>query len=246
MKKIALIPARYASTRFPYKLMQVFGGKTVIRHTYDNTVATGLFDAVMVVTDNELIFNDITEHGGMAMMSRDDHESGSDRIAEAAALLEADLILNVQGDEPFIDQTCLRLLLDAFQNEQVQVASVMKKIQDEAQIQNPNVVKVVVDLQWNSLLFSRSPIPFQRDRSDALPVYYEHIGIYAFRREALLRFPKMPMTPLEKSEKIECLRFLENGIPLKMVLTDFEGVKIDVPDDLPKAVAYWDSLQQHS
>lgn len=226
--------------------MLVFGGKTVIRHTYDNTVATGLFDAVMVVTDNELIFNDVTEHGGMAMMSRDDHESGSDRIAEAATLLEADLILNVQGDEPFIDRTCLSQLLDAFQDKQVQVASVMKKIQDEAQIQNPNIVKVVVDLHWNSLLFSRSPIPYPRDQADALPIYYEHIGIYAFRREALLQFPKMPMTPLEKAEKIECLRFLENGIPLKMVLTNFEGVKIDVPDDLAKAMAYWESLQQRT
>lgn len=244
MKKIALIPARYAATRFPAKLMQMLGDKTVIRHTYENTLATGLFDDVLVVTDHALIYDEIVSHGGKAMMSRQPYESGTDRIAEAATSLEADIILNVQGDEPFVKKTPLEQLLKAFEGEagaKVQVASLMKKLTDPQQIENPNVVKVVVSKTMDSLLFSRSVIPYQRDKGIP-PAYFEHIGVYAFRKEALLQFTRWEMTPLEAAEKIECLRFLENGIHLRMVLTDDTGVKIDTPSDLEKALNYLRSV----
>ena len=229
-----MIPARYAATRFPFKLMQILGDKPVIRHTYDNAVATGLFDDVIVVTDSEIIFNEITDNGGKAIMSISNHESGTDRIAEAVQSIETDIVLNVQGDEPFIDGELLGKLLNAFNDETVHVASVMKVFKDLSLVSNPNYVKVVVDKNMRSLLFSRSVIPYYREQS-LVPVYYEHIGVYAFRKEALLQFTKWEMTPLESLEKIECLRYLENGIPLKMILTEHAGVKIDVPEDLEKA-----------
>lgn len=237
MKQIAMIPARYAATRFPAKLMQQLGNKTVIRHTYDNTIATGLFDEVVVVTDSEIIFNEITQHGGKAVMSKRTHESGSDRIAEAAADMDVDIIVNVQGDEPFVKKAPLEKLLQVFQGEagaQVQVASLMQELKEEALIKDPNYVKVAVDRNMNALFFSRSVIPYPRDVA-AAKLYYEHIGVYAFRKNALLNFTSWPMTPLEAAEKIECLRYLEYGVPIKMVVTDYMGVEIDTPEDLAKA-----------
>lgn len=241
MKKIAMIPARYAATRFPFKLMQPLGNKTVIRHTYDNTQATGLFDQVFVVTDSEIIYNEIVNHNGNAMMSIRQHESGSDRIAEAVEHMDADIILNVQGDEPFIDKESLSRLLDEFEDSSVQVASVMKVMKDASLINNPNYVKVTVDKNLDSLLFSRSVIPYQREKSITVN-YYEHIGVYAFRKNALLQFTQWEPTPLELAEKIECLRYLENGIKLKMILTEHEAVKIDVPEDLERAERYLNNL----
>jgi 3-deoxy-manno-octulosonate cytidylyltransferase (CMP-KDO synthetase) len=244
MKIIAMIPARYAATRFPYKLMQPLGSKTVIRSTYDNTVATGLFDEVFVVTDHEIIFNEITSHGGKAIMSKAQHESGSDRIAEAVADMDVEIVLNVQGDEPFVNKDLLKKLLDVFANDsekKIKVASPVKRFKDLSLVANTNFVKVAVDKQMNSLLFSRSVIPYHRDEA-VTPIYYEHIGVYAFRKEALLQFTKWEMTPLEAAEKIECLRYLENGIRLRMVETEDAGVKIDVPEDLAKAEKYLQGL----
>ena len=240
MKVIAMIPARYAATRFPYKLMQPLGSKTVIRHTYDNTVATDLFDDVFVVTDHKIIFDEITTNGGKAIMSIREHESGSDRIAEAIADMDVDIVLNVQGDEPFVNAHMLQKLLDVFKDDpekKIKVASPVKKILNPAHAANHNIVKVVVDKHMNSLLFSRSIIPFYRDEN-IIPSYYEHVGVYAFRKEALLLFTVWEMTPLEKAEKIECLRYLEHGIQLRMIETEDAGVKIDMPEDLAKAEAY--------
>ena len=237
MKTIALIPARYAATRFPAKLMQMLGEKTVIRHTYENTVATLLFDEVIVVTDSEIIFNEIIQNGGYAIMSRQKHESGSDRIAEAAADIDADIIINVQGDEPFVKKELLQNLLSAFENDSkhtVHVASIMYQITDDDAITNPNHVKVVVDNNMNALLFSRSAIPFRRDKN-INPVYYKHIGIYAFRKNALMDFTHWKITPLEAIEKLEQLRYLENGVKIKMVLTRECPVSIDSPEDLENA-----------
>lgn len=240
MKKAALIPARYAATRFPAKLMQMLGSKTVIRHTYDNTVATGLFDEVIVATDSPVIYDEITSHGGKAVMSKKQHESGSDRIAEAVADMDVDIIVNVQGDEPFVKREPLQKLLGVFEGthgEKVQVASLMQVLKNEKFIADPNYVKVAVDKNCNSLFFSRSVIPYPRNRE--LPiVYYEHIGVYAFRKQALLDFTNWPMTPLEAAERVECLRYLENGIPLKMVIVDYMGIEIDTPEDLERAATY--------
>ena len=235
MNCIAMIPARYASTRFPAKLMQLLGKKTVIRHTYDNTVKTGLFDKVIVVTDSPVIFEEIKSNGGDVMMSIKTHESGSDRIAEAVENLNTDIVVNVQGDEPFVQKEPLEKLLDVFRNDpRVQVASLMQVIKNKKNVQDPNFVKVAVDLQMNALFFSRSVIPYPRDQSLAIP-YYEHIGVYAFKKQALLNFTRWPVTALEAAEKIECLRYLEHGIPLKMVLTEYMGIEIDTPEDLKLA-----------
>lgn len=229
-----MIPARYAATRFPAKLMQVLGNKTVIRHTYDNTVATGLFDEVMVVTDSEIIYNEIVTNGGKAKMSMKAHESGSDRIAEAVADMDVDIVVNVQGDEPFVQKEPLQKLLQVFTDQKVQVASLMQVLKEEKFIADPNYVKVAVDKNMNSLFFSRSVIPYPRDKSVAVN-YYEHIGVYAFRKQALLSFTNWEMTPLEAAEKVECLRYLENGVPLKMIVTEYMGVEIDTPEDLERA-----------
>ena len=234
MKIVAMIPARYAATRFPAKLMQLLGNKTVIRTTYNNTIATKLFDDVYVVTDSEIIFNEITQHGGKAVMSKKEHQSGSDRIAEAAADLNVDVIVNVQGDEPFVKREPLEKLLKVFEDDKVEVASLMQILKDQKLIDDPNYVKVAVDKNMNSLMFSRSVIPYQRDKNIS-SVYYEHIGVYAFRKQALINFTNWEITPLEAAEKIECLRYLENGILLKMVVTDYMGVEIDTPEDLEKA-----------
>ena len=230
-----MIPARYAATRFPAKLMQMLGDKTVIRHTYDNTVATTLFDEVMVVTDSEIIFNEIINNGGKAVMSIKEHESGSDRIAEAITNMDVDIVVNVQGDEPFVQKIPLEKLLNVFEDENVQVASLMQILHEEQFIADPNYVKVAVDKNMNALMFSRSPIPYHRDKNIA-PVYYEHIGVYAFRKQALLNFTAWSITPLEAAEKIECLRYLENGIALKMIVTEYMGVEIDTPEDLERAI----------
>ena len=235
MTKIgAFIPARYAATRFPAKLMQALGDKTVIRHTYDNTVATGLFDEVYVVTDSEIIFNEITSHGGKAIMSKKEHESGSDRIAEAIEHLDIDIVVNVQGDEPFVKKEPLEKLIAVFKDGKVEVGSLMQVLTNTELIADPNYVKVAVDKNMNALFFSRSVIPYPRNTELAIP-YYEHIGVYAFKKQALLNFTNWPMSPLEAAEKIECLRYLENGVPMKMVVTSYMGVEIDTPEDLIKA-----------
>ena len=237
MKTIAMIPARYAASRFPGKLMQLLGDKTVIRHTYENTMATRLFDEVVVVTDSSLIFDEITQNGGYALMSKGQHESGSDRIAEAVAELDVDIVLNVQGDEPFVSREPLERLLAVFEpleRSSVQVASIMSILEDPIRILDPNCVKVAVDGQMNSLLFSRSPIPYQMNISVS-PTYYEHIGVYAFRKQALMNFALWPPGKLESIEKIECLRYLENRIPLRMVVADYLAGKIDTPEDLERA-----------
>lgn len=222
----AFIPARYAATRFPAKLMQPLGDKTVIRHTYDNTLATGLFDEVYVVTDSEIIFNEITSNGGKALMSQKEHESGSDRIAEAVAHLPIDIVVNIQGDEPFVKKEPLEKLIDVFKDPKVEVASLMQTLTQPHLIADPNYVKVAIDKNANALFFSRSMIPYARNTEIAI-TYFEHIGVYAFKKQALLQFTQWPITPLEAAEKIECLRYLENGVSIKMVLTQYMGIEID-------------------
>jgi 3-deoxy-manno-octulosonate cytidylyltransferase (CMP-KDO synthetase) len=237
MKIIAVIPARYASTRFPAKLMQDLGGKTVIRRTYEAAVSTNLFDDVFVVTDSELIYNEIISNGGKAIMSIKEHESGSDRIAEAIENMEVDLVINVQGDEPFIDKKPLEELIKVFKNDvekKVDLGSLMFQITDKEEINNPNNVKVITDQEGFALYFSRSVIPFPRDENAGVR-YMKHIGIYAFRKQALLDFYSLPMLSLEASEKLEQLRYLEYGKRIKMVETTHGSIGIDTKEDLEKA-----------
>lgn len=236
-----MIPARYAASRFPAKLMQNLGGKTVIRQTYEATLATQLFSEVYVVTDSAIIFDEITAHGGQAIMSKKPHESGSDRIAEAVANVDCDIVVNVQGDEPFTERKSLEKVLSVFANDQkkdIDLASLMVEITDWDEIKNPNTVKVIVNQNNFALYFSRSPIPYPRDNNVAAR-YYKHKGIYAFRKQALLDFTDLPMQFLEASEKIECIRYLEFGKKIKMVETKVEGVEIDTPEDLERAKRLW-------
>jgi 3-deoxy-manno-octulosonate cytidylyltransferase (CMP-KDO synthetase) len=237
MKVIAVIPARYASTRFPAKLMQDLGGKTVILRTYEAAIDTHLFDDVFVVTDSDLIYKEIVSHGGKAIMSVKEHESGSDRIAEAIANIDVDIVVNVQGDEPFIDKEPLEKVIEVFRNDidnKVDLASLMREITNEDDIQNPNNVKVVVDQNNFALYFSRSVIPYPREKNVGVR-YFQHIGIYAFRKQALLDFYSLPMKSLEASEKLEQLRYLEFGKRIKMVETSHVGIGIDTIEDLEKA-----------
>lgn len=241
MKIISMIPARYRASRFPGKLMQDLGGKSVILRTYEATVATNLFDDVLVVTDSEIIFNEIINNGGKAVMSKKDHECGTDRIAEAVEFLDIDIVINVQGDEPFTDKESLKMLIDVFKDDDdknIDLASLMVHITDLEEINNPNTVKVIVDRNNFALYFSRSPIPYPRDHSVNVK-YYKHKGVYAFRKEAILDFYNLPMLELEASEKIECIRYLEYGKRIKMVETDVQGVEIDTPEDLERAKKIW-------
>jgi len=241
VKSIAMIPARYAASRFPGKLMQDLKGKPVILRTYEAAINTKLFNEVYVVTDSTVIYDVITNAGGQAIMSKKEHDCGSDRIAEAVTDLEVDVIVNVQGDEPFTDKESLASVLEVFKNdpnEQIDLASLMTKITDWEEINNPNTVKVIVDTNNFALYFSRSPIPYPRDESIDAP-YFKHKGIYAFRKSALLDFPRLPMQPLEAKEKIEAIRYLEYGKKLKMVETNVTGIEIDTPEDLERAKKAW-------
>lgn len=228
---IAFIPARYAASRFPGKLMEMLGEKSIIRHVYDNAVATGLFHDVIVITDSDIIFTEITDHGGKVVMSKKEHESGSDRIAEIAAGMKVDIVVNIQGDEPFIKQEPLAALLQLFEDPEVQVASLMTRATSEIAA-DPNEVKVVVDKNNYALYFSRSAIPFDRG---GVRDYLLHLGVYAYRKEALLKFTSWPASPLELSEKLEQLRYLENGVKIKLAETNYVNVSIDTPEDLERA-----------
>lgn len=243
MKTIAVIPARYASTRFPAKLMQDLGGKTVITRTYHAALNTGLFDDVFVVTDSDIIYNEIVANGGKAIMSIKEHESGSDRIAEAVEHLDVDIVVNVQGDEPFINKEPLADVLEVFKSDfahELDLASVMTHITEWADIENPNNVKVITDQKGFALYFSRSVIPHPRDKEVGVR-YMKHIGIYAFRKHALMDFYKLPMQKLEASEKLEQLRYLEYGKKIRMVETSHVGIGIDTPEDLERAKGLLDS-----
>lgn len=243
MKIIAMIPARYGATRFPGKLMADLAGKPVIVRTYEATVNTQLFDEVYVVTDSEIIKNEVEKYGGKAIISEKEHECGSDRIAEAVETIDTDIVVNVQGDEPFVKKETLQQVLEVFKGEdadKIDLASLMQEITDWKDINDPNYVKVIVDKDDFALYFSRSPIPYPRDKDIGVR-YFEHIGVYAFRKQAILDFYHLPMRPLEATEKIECIRYLEYGKKIKMVETDYMGVEIDTPEDLIKAKEYFKS-----
>ena len=244
MRIISMIPARYAASRFPGKLMQRLHDKTVILHTYEAVVNTRLFDAVFVVTDSDVIYNEIVNHGGKALKSNKEHECGSDRIAEAVEFMDVDIIVNVQGDEPFTERESLRKLLDVFKEpdaDRIDLASLMTEITAHDEIQNPNTVKVIVDSNDFALYFSRSPIPFGREKNTGIR-YFKHKGVYAFRKKALMDFYRLPMRMLEATEKIECLRYLEYGKKIKMVETRITGIEIDTPEDLEKAKRIWKQI----
>ena len=240
MKVIAMIPARYSASRFPGKLMKDLEGKPVILRTYEAALKSQLFDDVFVVTDSDVIFDVINSANGKAIKSKKEHACGSDRIAEAVEDMDVDIVINVQGDEPFIDESSLSKLVTLFKNDskkEIDLASLMVELKSKEDVLNPNNVKVIVDPSDFALYFSRSPIPYHRDQ-DIDVTYYKHVGVYAFRKEALIEFYNTPITPLEAAEKIEAIRYSEMGKKIKMLKTDFVAVGIDTPEDLEKAKQY--------
>ena len=212
-------------------------GKSIILRTYESVVETGLFHSVYVVTEDQEIYDEIVNAGGNSILSKNKHESGSDRIAEACKSIDSDAFVNIQGDEPFIDSFSLnKLVLELNSSEYV---SLMINISDSNEINNPNNVKVIVDSDNYALYFSRSVIPFNRDVNSNEIDYFKHIGVYGFTKQALINFSKLPPSKLELVEKIEAIRIIENGSKIKMIETDFLGVGIDTKEDLDLAISIW-------
>ena len=242
---MAIIPARYASTRFPGKPLAVLGGKTVIQRVYEQV--SSLLDEVYVATDDERIFQTVEAFGGRAVMTRTDHKSGTDRIEEAAEKIgsQADVIINVQGDEPFIQPSQIKTLMQLFNAPETQIGTLGKRFENIEGVENPNSPKIVTDNRGFALYFSRSPIPFVRgkERSEWLANYpfLKHLGIYAYRREVLREVTQLPQGNLEKAESLEQLRWLENGYRIRVGLTDVETVGIDTPEDLKRAEEFLNS-----
>lgn len=241
MKKIAFIPARYAATRFPGKLMQKIGDQSIISMVYNNATEMELFDDVVVATDSDIIAEEIDRIGGTFIKSKQEHQSGSDRIAEACKNMQVDIVVNIQGDEPFIKKQPLQDLLKSFEDKTVRVASLMQKFPDNESHENSNIVKVVCNRFNDALYFSRSVIPYKRNKS-LEEVFYRHIGVYAYRKDVLLQFTEWPMGRLEKMEMLEQLRYLENGVSIRMVETNEASVGIDTPEDLKKAIAFYNKV----
>ncbi len=234
MNALAIIPARFASTRFPGKPLALLNGKPLIQWVWSAVDSTGLFTAVIVATDSDAIAEAVRKFGGRAELTGSGHASGSDRVAEVARKQAADIVVNVQGDEPLITKAALSALLELFHDPEVRFASLMAAFTDAAQLGDPNVVKVVVDNHSNALYFSRAAIPHNRDQ-EPFGQYWRHIGVYAYRRETLLSFVALPVGTLEQTEKLEQLRALENGIPIRMAATQYQGLGVDTPQDLRRA-----------
>jgi 3-deoxy-manno-octulosonate cytidylyltransferase (CMP-KDO synthetase) len=232
MKVLGVIPARYGSTRFPGKALADINGKPMIQWCYESSLKSKLIDKLIVATDDKRIFEAVKKFGGEAVMTSNKHRSGTDRIAEAVKKYNCDIVVNIQGDEPFIDYRTIDNAIDALKKDKnVQVSTVAKKIKDKKEINNPNNVKVVFDDKFNALYFSRSLIPYDRDEKSKV-IYYRHYGLYVYRRDYLLKITKLPEGKLEKTEKLEQLRVLENGGKIKIVLTNKDSVSIDTPEDL--------------
>lgn len=241
LRFVAIIPARYASTRFPGKPLVDIGGKTMIQRVYDQV--SKVLDDVYVATDDECIFDKVRSFGGKVIMTSDAHRSGTDRCYEAFTKLDDwfDVVINVQGDEPFIQPEQIEALRDCFADEETQIATLVKKITERDGVEvlfNPNSPKVVIDKHNNALYFSRSPIPYKRGSDEknwiAEHDYYKHVGVYAYRSEVLSQIVQMPPSKLELAESLEQLRWLENGLKIKAGFTEVETVGIDTPEDLEK------------
>ncbi len=237
MNITAIIPARYASTRLPGKPLLDIAGKPMIQHVYERARDAELVNRVIVATDDMRIFDAVKGFGGEVVMTSDTHNSGTDRLAEVATSLESDIIVNVQGDEPLIDSAMIdEAIRPLMENSTIVMGSLKAEIRDEAELNNPNLVKVVVDRNDFALYFSRYPIPYFRDASplSLLTGHFKHIGLYVYRRDFLLEYAGMPQTPLEEAEKLEQLRALENGYRIKVPTTRLQSIGVDTEDELER------------
>ena len=237
MIKIAVIPSRYASTRLNAKPLAMIGDKCLIQRVYEAVKQTELFDQVIVATDHQAIYDEVKRFGGEVVMTSEHHQSGSDRIAEVCRHIDCDIVVNVQGDEPFVTREPLEALLNVFTDSQVEVASLMHQLDNKEEIANPNNVKVIVNQKSDAIYFSRSVIPYQRNQVEGLK-YYKHIGVYAYQKETLMKYVQMPQSLLEKTESLEQLRLIDNGISVRMVESQYQAIGIDTTEDLEKAREY--------
>lgn len=234
MKTVAIIPARYASTRFPGKPLTKIGGVTMIERVFTQASKAKSLSGVLVATDDQRIFEAVKAFGGQVVMTRDDHRSGTDRLAEVAQYQpDIDVIVNVQGDEPLIDPSTIDRAVEPLLNDrEIQMSTIAAPITDYAEVNSPDVVKVVLDNNGFAQYFSRSPIPYYRDAAPSERVYLAHVGLYVYRRECLLKLALLPPTPLEKAESLEQLRALENRIRIKVVTGSYRPVAVDKPADV--------------
>ncbi len=232
MKVLCVIPARYASTRLPGKPLSMIAGKPMIQHVYERACQAQLPDEVVVATDNELVEKAVLDFGGKAVMTSPDHPSGTDRLAEVALMYpDVDVIVNVQGDEPMIPPEVIDRLAEVFEDDADLNMATMKVVMGEEDYDNPAAVKVVTDLHGYALYFSRSLMPYPRNKPEDYKVF-KHVGIYAYRRNFLLKYAALNPTSLEKAESLEQLRALENGYKIKVLESDFQGIGVDTPEDL--------------
>ncbi|PYQ72407.1 MAG: 3-deoxy-manno-octulosonate cytidylyltransferase [Acidobacteria bacterium] len=230
---VAVIPARYASTRLPGKVLADLDGRPMIEHVYRRASSSSVVSQVIVATDDLRIATRVNEFGGKVRLTKPTHETGTDRLAEVAATLDCDVVVNVQGDEPLIDPMAIAELVAPFKADRtVQMTTLYRRIHDVAELNNPNVTKVVLDRGGFALYFSRAPIPYQRDPRGGWPPLYRHIGLYAYRRSTLMVLATLEPTPLERAEALEQLRALEHGIRIKAVETRYESFEVNTPEDL--------------
>lgn len=234
-KILGVIPARYASSRFPGKALARIGSKCMLQHVYERVAMARYLSNVVIATDDERIYDAARNFGALVRMTRADHPSGTDRVAEVASAESAEWVVNVQGDEPLIDPDAIdAAILPLVDDSSIPMGTLKKRIEDPAEVDDPNVVKVVTDRFDNAIYFSRATIPYQRDRNAGPLVRYKHIGLYVYRRDFLLRYPELVPGPLERAERLEQLRALENGYKIRVVETEYESVGVDTPEDLEK------------
>ncbi|MFB3827504.1 MAG: 3-deoxy-manno-octulosonate cytidylyltransferase [Bryobacteraceae bacterium] len=234
-KILGVIPARYASSRFPGKALARIGAKSMLQHVFERASMARYLSSILIATDDERIFEEARAFGAPVRMTRAGHASGTDRVAEAASADNADLVVNIQGDEPLIDPAAIdAAVLPLADDPSIPMGTLKKRIEDPSQISNPNVVKVVTDRGGNAIYFSRSPIPYHRHGGRAPDAYYKHIGLYVYRRDFLLEYPSLPVGPLERAECLEQLRALENGHAIRVVETEYESLGVDTPEDLER------------
>jgi 3-deoxy-manno-octulosonate cytidylyltransferase (CMP-KDO synthetase) len=236
---LGVIPARYASSRFPGKALVTIAGKTMLQHVWERASQARYLNDVVIATDDDRIFRAASDFKARVRMTRSDHVSGTDRVAEVASASNADLVVNIQGDEPLIDPAAIdAAVLGILEHEETLMSTLKKRIEREAEIADPNVVKVVTDRDDNAIYFSRSAIPYQRDKA----IYFKHIGLYVYRRDFLLAYSDLPVGPLEQSEKLEQLRALENGFRIRVVETEYESLGVDTPEDWHRVSALYEKL----
>ena len=241
-KILGVIPARFASTRFPGKALAPLAGKPLVQHVFERASLARYLSGVVIATDDEKIAAAARAFGAPVRMTRADHASGTDRVAEVAASGEAQVIVNIQGDEPLIDPAAIDAAVLAMQETDAPMATLKRQITNRADLQNPNVVKVVTAANGDAIYFSRCPIPFHRE---ATGVYFQHVGLYVYQRDFLLGYSDLPIGPLESAEKLEQLRALENGYRIRVALTEYESIGVDTPEDLEKVNSLFGAFKTH-